>query len=604
MMAELSQPSPTPSEGHAVAAEVRAIDLFKLAALVGCTVEELGAQLSLGQEHATQSAQISHPSNDVTFSAAPLFSLTEEPGIETAVLSLAARPGLLDSAKVPKCLIKMGPQTLLGHVLTQLRSGGIRRVVLVLGQHGGAIRKSVKALPVAAHLEIVFVDVGADYEEGFARSLLAAAPRVGNDPFLLCASDHIFDAALISEMRSSFQEGWSEDMAATVLVERHDATDLAKLPNTAVFVDFEDTSKRVMSIGKSVHVSACHGLEAGLYACTGAVFSSLASLLCKTQYFTLAQAMQQLASEGKLGVVLTEDRAWFALETRAQLEETIEGTLHGALFPWQVSIVRASEVTGSRVDDAQKQLVLPLSYSTSYVTTPHEDLGNQQSYSLVALNSIREEEPVEAEASDVIKLKLLDATVFLSDDFVNPQGELSKSGEERLGDNCAATVAPLGSEAKAIKIDLQEQGEVAQTAYLIDVSEMASGEDGSFHDGFILALPKADAPPTSLLGLPASLLPSGITSVRTKVELAEGKSPASAISGHSAPQPTVQLIVNKRVPLVGWFILVTALFCSQSSGAAIDFQRAEVPGETCFPPLLLARLRHLDPHGLSFHCFL
>jgi len=133
---------------------------------------------------------------------------------------------------------------------------------------------------------------------------------------------------------------------------------------------------------------------------------------------------------------------------------------------------------------------------------------------------------------------------------------------------------------------------------------MASGEDGSFHDGFILALPKADAPPTSLLGLPASLLPSGITSVRTKVELPEGKSPASALSGHSAPQPTVQLIVNKRVPLVGWFILVTALFCSQSSGAAIDFQRAEVPGETCFPPLLLARLRHLDPHGLSFHCFL
>lgn len=73
------------------------------------------------------------------------------------------------------------------------------------------------------------------------------------------------------------------------------------LPPTAVHVALEDMpagewpSKRVTHIGK--HVPLAGGIEAGLYRCDHRLFAALASLSTNLPYFTVAQAMQLLASE-------------------------------------------------------------------------------------------------------------------------------------------------------------------------------------------------------------------------------------------------------------------------------------------------------------------
>ena len=95
-------------------------------------------------------------------------------GIDTALISLASRPTVLDTQERPKALLPLAGEPVLAHVLRQLWLGGIVRVVLVLGAAGPAIRAAVAALPLAAKLQLHFLELGAEYAGGFARSLLPA----------------------------------------------------------------------------------------------------------------------------------------------------------------------------------------------------------------------------------------------------------------------------------------------------------------------------------------------------------------------------------------------------------------------------------------------
>ena len=331
----------TRSRSGPVPTEVRAIDLHKLAALINCSVDDLAIGVRNATNTPSAGSQVAAPSECVTFAAQETvhFTAPDPPGITIALLSLASRPGVLDSADTPKCLIQLGSQPVIGHVLTQLFAGGIRRIVIVLGAHGHILRPAILALPIASRLHISFSDLGHMYNGGFARSLLAAAASIGTDPFLLATSDHIFHAEIVRDMRTALVANSS--LLAVALVEMDGRSREASLPPTAVRVIFDESSRLVSRIGRQVQRPS--GIEAGLYACTASVFASLTSLLAKQAYFTVSQAMQLLAADARLGAALTNGRAWFAIETQSQFDSTVRDTLHAGreAFPWQVSIARA-----------------------------------------------------------------------------------------------------------------------------------------------------------------------------------------------------------------------------------------------------------------------
>ena len=226
-------------------AHVRAVNFRELARAAGCTQRELlrGIQQS-GTTYVAAAGAVVAPAENVFFTAASAHGSDAVPspasaGIDVALVSLAARPGVLDG-EVPKCLLPLGPsQPLIGHVLDQLVAGGIRKLVIVLGARGELIREIILALPVARLAMIQFVDLGSTYARGFARSLLAASPLLGSpeERFLLCTPDHIFDASLVSELRTSVCS--EADLAAIALVEDNARSVSGALPPTAVHVKLD-----------------------------------------------------------------------------------------------------------------------------------------------------------------------------------------------------------------------------------------------------------------------------------------------------------------------------------------------------------------------------
>ena len=271
---------------------VHVIDLKHLARATGCTERELSRGMARVSTTVTAAGAVAAPAERVIFTADSSHSsdhvLPSDRGIDVALISLAARPGVLDR-DMPNCLLPLGSQPLIGHVLDQLVAGGITRLILVLGANGERIRNAVLALPVAQHCAIQFIDLGPTYARGFARSLLAAGPLLGSpeEQFLLCTPDHIFDASLVSELRASTYLG---ALDAIALVEENATSISGALPPTAVHVKLGPPAsaaaspvgarpwRHVRAIGKQV--PGADAIEAGIYRCNGTFFTVMSELRC------------------------------------------------------------------------------------------------------------------------------------------------------------------------------------------------------------------------------------------------------------------------------------------------------------------------------------
>ena len=153
-------------------ASVTAVDLPLLAKLIDCDVDELTSGLHRDQS-LRASGRIALPTESVAFEAEVLSNDTNA-SCDTALLSVASRPSVLDTAQAPKVLMTLGGEPVICHCLRQLHTGGIRHVVLVLGSRGALIRDAILAHPIAHKLSLFFLDLGEAYAGGFARSLLEA----------------------------------------------------------------------------------------------------------------------------------------------------------------------------------------------------------------------------------------------------------------------------------------------------------------------------------------------------------------------------------------------------------------------------------------------
>ena len=368
----------------ALPANVAAIDLKRLAVLCGCTVDDLHVQTSLQAD-----GVLAAPRTEVAFETAPPAATI---GITTALISLASRPGVLDAEQRPKCLTTLAGEPVLAHVLRQLALGGIQRVLIVLGAYGSTIRRAISELPLAPKLSLHFLDLGADYAGGFARSLLparAALREMGAERCLMCTSDHIFDPALVARLRTAPVGSGAAEYHAVALVER-EVQQLEGLPPTTVRVELAPASQSagaaggsnvavVARLGKSSTLSSLlgtvHGIEAGCYAWSLAAFDALDEAALSRGYFTLAHAMGLLAARGALGALFTDGLAWFAIETADQLSiaSRVAGDEGGgaARFPWQVKLARADSFSALHAPEGasrNQRLVLALRAASLYPT--------------------------------------------------------------------------------------------------------------------------------------------------------------------------------------------------------------------------------------------
>ena len=574
------------------AVHVASVDLRDVARRTGCTQRELLYGIRLATTSTSAAGAIVAPAEHATFlteysgSERGPHAAASEPsdGVDVALVSLAARPGVLD-AELPKCLLPIGSLPLIGHVLSQLHAGGVSRFVIVLGVGGATIRAAVNTLPVARTARIEFIDLGPAYAQGFARSLLAASALLGGqEPFLLCTPDHIFDAAIVSELRTRVCR--RAGVRAIALIEDNVRTVSGALPPTAVHVSLEELrppgawpEKRVAQISASPIPNAA-GIEAGLYRCDGSFFATLAALSATRPYFTVAQAMQYLAAERRLGAMMTAGRRWLALETRDQMDATLRTTVDRdgqTHFPWQERMVRADSFSchpvGSTAEPNSlrrlgrpisvvagapptQRLVLPLATTDQPVvpTAAHHALD----FLFVSADA-EGAKPVPAAARAGTP-----ASWFgLSEPLLPGTARMRSRGSARTSSSVdaltvMASVGSVGAELQAISIELLEEPH-RSLCYLIDgVPRWPS---------------TAIVKPMLALPMPAEplrlLLPSAIDSVALHT---------------SEEDAAVHLTVHKRVPFVGWLLLVGALVTSYSSAPATGLQSAALPpiGRTAF----------------------
>ena len=120
-----------------------AIDLPRLAKLVGCSVSDLTGSLVGDESVLHASGRVAESSESVAFE--PCLAEMAAATVDTAVLSVASRPSVLDTAQSPKVLMNLAGQPVIGHVLSQLYAAGVRRAILVLGSRGRLIKDVVLA---------------------------------------------------------------------------------------------------------------------------------------------------------------------------------------------------------------------------------------------------------------------------------------------------------------------------------------------------------------------------------------------------------------------------------------------------------------------------
>jgi NDP-sugar pyrophosphorylase family protein len=121
----------------------------------------------------------------------------------TAVVLAAGRGtrmGALTSA-TPKPLLALAGRPLIEHVLTGLKAGGVRRVVVVTGYLADQLERWLGdgtrfGMQVAFCRQV--------RPQGTARALLLAEPVIGSAPFLLSWGDIVVPSSLAAELVESF----------------------------------------------------------------------------------------------------------------------------------------------------------------------------------------------------------------------------------------------------------------------------------------------------------------------------------------------------------------------------------------------------------------
>ncbi|KAG7399573.1 hypothetical protein PHYBOEH_008568 [Phytophthora boehmeriae] len=256
---------------------------------------------------------------------------SRRPGVRQVLLTAAVRPSSLDENRRPKCLIQLGAQTIISHILTQLYAAGVERVVVSVAAAGGQIMAAVKQTPFYTKMQIEFLDLGRHNDDGHARSILAAKNLFpGPEPFLIHTADHIFDKSVVSKL-AAYQLG---DAVACVLVET-DIAELTGLPPTTVKVKLGEDHQHVMHIGRDL--KNYDGIDAGLFLSSPRIFHALGDLATQKSYFSLAEALNSFTSgASRLTYLPTAGETWFSIETEEQLAYTQDTDGTAVLSPWTV----------------------------------------------------------------------------------------------------------------------------------------------------------------------------------------------------------------------------------------------------------------------------
>lgn len=518
-----------------IPSNIYGVDLAKLSKLVKCSEHDLLRGMKTSSAMDMEGVYVDRHQN-VAFEAldGPVHGGLQ---VKQVVLTATARPSVLDTFDLPKCLIELGGKTIISHIISHLYASGIEKIVIIVAYSGNMIMDAVLSHPIYSKMDIQFMNLGHDNRDGHARSILAAKDALVG-PFLLHMGDHIFDDEIITEMANI---DTSVDGASWALVERNDEY-LSKhaMPGTTVRVKVDHA--QVIEIGRKVE--NCNGVDAGLFLCQQDLFKVLEDLSGERPYFSLADALHKIAMEGKLKCLETKDRTWYSIETQEQLSYAIDQKGDKVLTPWAVYVAKGMEppkrtMAASAPPERTFMFGLPNNENdpSLYVHTDEQILEQ-----------------------DVCTGFVVGVEHVLSTSVFQQSERKGLLDNELFGDNtpgspftkCITPPVEMYNEEDPYVVSIPVEGDMNEEdvhgAYLIEMKE---------NQQLYLAVPEMPEEEEKHFLVDSLNLPSDVTGVTLETV---------------GPAFDVQLVVERQVPIIGYILLVSSLFTISSVGAAMDLQ--------------------------------
>ena len=244
-------------------------------------------------------------------------SLDRVPRGETATplaVILAAGEGSrlrgLPSA-VPKPLVRLRGLSIGERSIAQLLTAGVDRFVVVLGCDAMLVQNEFKRVARRRCCDISFV-VAEDWKKGNGCSAAAAAPLVGDSPFLLTMVDHLLPQGMI---RSVLADPRAQDEIA--LAVDHDTENVFDLPD---LTRVEVSRGQITAIGKGL--ANWNAGDTGLFYCSSRLFEGLARAHERGE-FSLTDGIRECVAQGGVRAIDVTGERWLDVDHPEAFQEAV-----------------------------------------------------------------------------------------------------------------------------------------------------------------------------------------------------------------------------------------------------------------------------------------
>ena len=212
-------------------------------------------------------------------------------------------------SSVPKPLVRLRGLSIAERSIAQLLAAGIERFVIVLGYNAMVVQREFERIAKQRHCHISFVEA-TNWKKGNGCSAIAAAPLIGNSPFLLTMVDHVLAPEMI---RDVLAEPLAQDeIALAVDYDTKNVFSLFDLTKVNVF------KGRIASIGKDL--TTWNAGDTGLFYCTLKLFEGLA-IAHKQNKFSLTDGIKECISQGRVRAIDVTGKLWFDVDTPEAFKE-------------------------------------------------------------------------------------------------------------------------------------------------------------------------------------------------------------------------------------------------------------------------------------------
>ena len=230
-----------------------------------------------------------------------------------AVILAAGEGSRLRSARsnAPKPLVRLRGLSIAERSIAQLQTAGVERFVVVLGCDAALVRHEFERVAGRRRCHISFVEAE-DWERGNGCSAAAAAPLVGDSPFLLTMVDHLLPPEMI---RNVLANPPAQDQVA--LAVDHDTENVFDLPD---LTRVEVSGGRIVAIGKDL--ATWNAGDTGLFYCSSRLFEGLARAHRQGK-FSLTDGIRECAAQGGVRAIDVTGELWLDVDTPEAFQEAM-----------------------------------------------------------------------------------------------------------------------------------------------------------------------------------------------------------------------------------------------------------------------------------------